>query len=128
LRRAAALVIQYLFSPLGSLGRQYDDYGSVARDRAEGNLNRLNFPEFHQPQLQESEEQEIRDEIAIKKDLFFIAEYERECLDLVVGKFECRIKAVHVWRLESQGFESFIRTVGLYRQIYATKNITNRVK
>ena len=31
---------------LSTMCRMYNDYGSVARDRAEGNLNSLNFPEF----------------------------------------------------------------------------------
>ncbi|KAL9013480.1 MAG: hypothetical protein Q9173_001836 [Seirophora scorigena] len=33
----------------GAFCRLYNDYGSVARDAAEGNLNSLNFPEFFPP-------------------------------------------------------------------------------
>lgn len=31
---------------LGRMCRQYNDYGSLARDQEERNLNSLNFPEF----------------------------------------------------------------------------------
>ncbi|CAJ2510562.1 Uu.00g095310.m01.CDS01 [Anthostomella pinea] len=66
-----------------SLCRLYNDYGSTARDLKEGNLNSLNFPEFHETghaRKDASNENEVQygidDEKAMKADLFFIAEYE----------------------------------------------------
>ncbi|CAJ2506594.1 Uu.00g077800.m01.CDS01 [Anthostomella pinea] len=68
---------------LASLCRLYNDYGSTARDLEEGNLNSLNFPEFHEtgharknPSNENGVHYGIDDEKAMKADLFFIAEYE----------------------------------------------------
>ena len=38
---------QVLVRHLAAMCRMYNDYGSIARDRAEQNDNSVNFPEFH---------------------------------------------------------------------------------
>ncbi|KAI4263582.1 MAG: hypothetical protein L6R42_001282 [Xanthoria sp. 1 TBL-2021] len=74
---------------IGAFCRAYNDYGSITRDRAENNLNSVNFPEFHRPlcssiQAIPSEETdkpaEGRDEEmqGIKARLLEAAELERE--------------------------------------------------
>jgi hypothetical protein len=108
---------------LANLCRQYNDYGSVARDQAEGNLNSLNFPEFHEPCSQE-----IRDEANMKKDLFFIAEYERECLDHAIAKLNTDMRAGLQGKWKTNALRAFIDTVDLYGQIYVARDITNRVR
>ncbi|KAI4175676.1 MAG: hypothetical protein LQ348_006136 [Seirophora lacunosa] len=77
----------------GAFCRLYNDYGSVARDAAEGNLNSVNFPEFFSPATTSSsplfeEEQhetstpssEAADEEKKAKSLLLsAARYERSC-------------------------------------------------
>ena len=115
---------------LANLCRQYNDYGSVARDQAESNLNSLNFPEFHEPyrRLEDGGQAEIRDESAMKKDLFFIAEYERECLNHAIDKLNAEITTSDQGLWKSKALRSFVDTVDLYGQIYMARDITNRVK
>ncbi|KAM0805418.1 hypothetical protein BDR22DRAFT_969133 [Usnea florida] len=47
-------VAQDVARRLSTMCRMYNDYGSVARDRAEGNLNSLNFPEFARKETSKS--------------------------------------------------------------------------
>ncbi|PSR97188.1 hypothetical protein BD289DRAFT_111676 [Coniella lustricola] len=120
---------------LASLCRQYNDYGSIIRDVAEGNLNSLNFIEFHESEAKVPDEvggQDLKQtngsEDRMRSDLFFIAEYERECLNHALNKLDSelarerggagKIKALHV----------FIDTVDLYGQIYVAKDISRRLK
>ena len=125
----------YLFSALSrhlaNLVRQYNDYASVARDRAENNLNSLNFPEFHERDPQQdngSYQAKVEDEDTMKRDLFFIAEYERECLNLAIDRLnaEMRTSKQGIWK--SNALQSFIDLADLYGQIYVARDITNRVK
>ena len=115
---------------LANLCRQYNDYGSVARDQAESNLNSLNFPEFHEPYLPVGDggQPEIRDESAMKKDLFCIAEYERECLNHAIDKLNSEITTSEQGLWKMKALRSFVDTVDLYGQIYMARDITNRVK
>ncbi|KAI4118550.1 MAG: hypothetical protein LQ345_001435 [Seirophora villosa] len=78
----------------GAFCRLYNDYGSVARDAAEGNLNSVNFPEFFpsssssSPPFEEEEEQHETSTPSSKADdeekkakslLLSAARYERSC-------------------------------------------------
>ncbi|KAK3934391.1 hypothetical protein QBC46DRAFT_427605 [Diplogelasinospora grovesii] len=114
---------------LAHLCRGYNDLGSVARDRAEGNLNSLNFAEFHEAPGGGGGEEET-----VKKDLFFIATYERECLEHVLAKLNAEVMCGgggggggdgH-WKVNA--LRTFVDTVDLYGQIYMARDITNRVK
>ena len=115
---------------LANMCRQYNDYGSVARDQAEDNLNSLNFPEFHEPSGQQGDgnQAELRGEEVMKKDLFFIAEYERECLNHAIGKLHAEMMTAEngVWKINA--LQSFIDTGDLYGQRYVARDITNRVQ
>lgn len=117
---------------LANLCRQYNDFGSVARDRLEGNLNSLNFPEFHEQNDLWMKERvagdELRDEKAMKQDLFAIAEYERECLDHVSSKLGAELRNSKRGEVKWRALQTFISTVDLYGQIYVARDITNRVK
>lgn len=103
-----------LSSHLAKLCRQYNDYGSASRDSADGNLNSLNFPEFHE--LPGSVDD-------MKADLFFIAEYERECLNHAVARL-----AAEVGEKKMAALQVFIDTVDLYGQIYVARDISNRLR
>lgn len=117
---------------LANLCRQYNDYGSVARDQAESNVNSVNFPEFREPYELKGDDSsgdaKPRDEVAMKKGLFFIAEYERECLNHVIEKLNAEIRTSKQGIWKSNTLRSFIDTVDLYGQLYVARDITNRVK
>ncbi|KAK8038504.1 Copalyl diphosphate synthase [Apiospora rasikravindrae] len=128
---------------LAAYCRQYNDYGSVVRDRDDGNLNSLDFPEFSGSgsDVQSLQPNPVatngggmaaaavsRDNDAKKKaDLLSIADYERECVDHVMGKLceemrrggrkgDGKIKALNV----------YVDTGELYRQIYVVRDISNQ--
>lgn len=76
---------QVLVRHLATMFRMYNDYGSIARDRVERNVNSVNFPEFHEEA--QNADKEVSEE-GIKQSLFEIAEYEIECLGLAKGETE----------------------------------------
>ncbi|TGJ88643.1 hypothetical protein E0Z10_g81 [Xylaria hypoxylon] len=98
---------------LSNLCRQYNDYGSVARDEAEKNLNSLNFPEFHEISTQE--QGDIcgggNDEHGMKQDLYFIAQYERQCLNHAMEALEAEIRPTHQGNWKIKALRVFIDTV-----------------
>lgn len=99
---------------LATMCRIYNDYGSLARDRLEKNLNSINFPEFDDGIVAQSDE-------ILKERLFRLACYERKCLDMslaelaVVSKDDV-VKAVRM----------FCSVTDTYGQIYVLKDIAIR--
>ena len=129
---------QDVCSHLAVMCRQYNDYGSVTRDRAERNLNSINFPEFHDmkvrtagqwnaPQLGEEEEEEEEDmhrkEDELKSTLFQIAEFERECLTRSLQRLKDTIPA-----RTANMLDLFIGVTDLYGQIYVARDIASRMR
>ena len=117
---------QDLCRHLASMCRQYNDYGSIARDHAEKNLNSVNFPEFHdRGEDKEGVEHGSAEGIneAVKKDLFWIAEYERECLNGAVSRLEKEMDNVMMNQLRV-----FIDVTDLYGQIYVARDIASRMR
>ena len=123
---------------LATMCRQYNDYGSVARDRAERNLNSLDFPEFDRGvgglRATKSREKAIRDihedtEFSLsdddekKRELMWLAEYERQCLNLAVKKLEEILPGKTVGELRL-----FIGVTDLYGQMYVVQDLTRRIK
>ena len=127
--------------------RQYNDFGSMARDHAEGNLNSVDFAEFSSEreldrELRNTPYLDIKGRIndvgvtgeegrglaadtqesRKKEDLFWLAEYERQCLDLAMQKLEAEVgaEAMNAVRL-------FVNVTDLYGQIYVLRDVTNRV-
>ncbi|OTB17444.1 hypothetical protein K445DRAFT_310851 [Daldinia sp. EC12] len=105
---------------LASLCRMYNDYGSLARDTDESNLNSLNFPEF--AGFAKNEEQQA------KAQLMNIAEYERRCLDVALSELENEILGGNGG---SKGkwmgaIKLFVNVTDLYGQIYVVKDIATR--
>ena len=127
--------------------RQYNDFGSMARDHAEGNLNSVDFAEFSSERELDRQSKDtpyldikgrVNDvgvtgeegrgpaadtqESRKKEDLFWLAEYERQCLDLAMQKLEAEVgaEAMNAVRL-------FVNVTDLCGQIYVSKDVTNRV-
>lgn len=120
-----AYVAEDMCRHLASMCRMYNDYGSVARDREEGNVNSLNFPEFHG--INTGEENKFQRGQALremKEELMWVAEYERRCLDATVTEMR-RVtgqqKLVNLLSL-------FIGVTDMYGQVYILKDLTNRVR
>lgn len=117
---------------LATMCRMYNDYGSVARDKAEGNLNSVNFPEFGTV----GGKQKAMDVMeAKKKALFKLAEYERSCLDESLRRLSeegrgsgshsaeaemVKERQITIWRM-------FCDVTDLYGQIYVVRDIASRM-
>ena len=108
---------------LATLCRQYNDYGSVARDRAEKNLNSVNFPEFGTAAADANENEEGADEKERKEQLMWLAQYERECLEGALGKLREEVSEEIM-----DAVELFVRATDIYGQIYVVKDIASRMK
>jgi hypothetical protein len=113
---------------LASMCRQYNDYGSLARDRVEKNLNSINFSEFGAPlpfnQINGYKDLvDIELDTKLKEKLFWIAEYERECLSLAIQKLGEQID-----QNTMDVIKVFINVTDLYGQIYMIKDIATRMK
>ncbi|PYH87533.1 terpene synthase family protein [Aspergillus ellipticus CBS 707.79] len=120
---------------LATMCRQYNDHGSIARDRAEGNLNSVNFPEFWELQQKtpgnETEERPVGDDNdprsldTVKSDLMWLAEYERACcvgaLDRLVRETGLPVRTAGIVR-------TFVDVTDLYGQIYVARDIASRVR
>lgn len=86
---------KYLSAELGQhlavMCRMYNSYGSLARDKAEGNLNSMDFPEFEDcgviPMSSDATEKQTSAELQEKRGaLMEMAEYGRECLLIVKAR------------------------------------------
>ena len=118
---------------LATMCRQYNDYGSVARDRAEKNVNSVNFPEFEASKTKDSqgssypsdavEDENDKDENERKQQLMWLAEYERECLQRALDKLR-----VEVPETIMNAVDLFVRVTDLYGQIYVARDIASRMK
>ena len=118
-----------LCAHLAVLSRLYNDYGSVARDRAESNLNSVNFPEFHSHQLEANPDGHESTEEDLKNLLLGLAQYERSCAQ------KARKALMDDMRPSNGGgtrlmdaINLFVGTTELYADIYVARDITNRVR
>ncbi|KAI1757668.1 hypothetical protein F4782DRAFT_137943 [Xylaria castorea] len=121
---------------LATMCRMYNDYGSVERDKIEGNLNSVNFPEF-QVNLNTTEATR-RSTVAgdsRKNTLLAFAEYEREDLDEIVARLDGEIDTAETSpefnTLEKRKMailRMFVDVTDLYGQIYVIRDIASRMK
>ncbi|KAI9697360.1 MAG: hypothetical protein M1820_007866 [Bogoriella megaspora] len=102
-----------LCTHLACMCRQYNDYGSVDRDKLEGNLNSIQFPEFAS----------TSDEDA-KAQLLILAEYERHCLDIAQERLQESELSTEV----SEALRLFVRVTDLFGQIYVARDIASRMR
>lgn len=116
-----AYLIEDVCRHLASLCRMYNDYGSLARDHAEMNLNSVNFPEFAT---------QVADEAAAKAALMRIAEYERRGLDAALAELGRVLHETDGGR-DPKGWlnalKLFVNVTDLFGQIYVVKDIATRM-
>ncbi|KAI1809974.1 hypothetical protein GGS20DRAFT_580254 [Poronia punctata] len=110
---------------LANMCRMYNDWGSMSRDSAENNLNSVNFPEFHY------NNNNSRDEgMKKKEDLMWIAEYERECLNIAMSRLEQEMKKA-VGDVVSddimRALRLFVNVTDLFGLIYVQRDMGLRV-
>ncbi|RYC57816.1 hypothetical protein CHU98_g8400 [Xylaria longipes] len=102
---------------LASMCRMYNDYGSIARDSDEANLNSVNFPEFRNPKS----EQCPRDE------LMWIAEYERRGVETALEHLRRELEEVGQKKVAG-AINLFCNVTDLYGQIYVQRDLGVRLK
>ncbi|KAK0701337.1 hypothetical protein B0T21DRAFT_455875 [Apiosordaria backusii] len=112
---------------LSALCRQKNDYGSVLRDRQEGNLNSVDF--LTQDRKCGSDASDAGFDLQqAKKDLLYVAEHEKECLDPTLAKLKVEMmsKERKGGKEKMQALQTFVDTVELYGQIYCARDISNK--
>ena len=142
--------LQALYRHLATMCRQYNDYGSIERDRVEQNLNSVNFPEFaeaateadgsttssdapsdlpggsvtsHADGNNSSEGNDNFPMRRIKESLLTIAAYERGCLNLTMEKLGKLLD-----KKTMRAIQTFVDVTDLYGQIYVARDIATRMK
>lgn len=134
----ARYVSQSLARHLAAMCRMHNDYGSAARDAEEGNLNSLDFDEFHATLLDSRVEalpaaddvaagaslkrSTMRTSASSKDDLMAIAEFERAAMELSLEHLS-QIVASHA---SLQSLKVFIDVTDTFGQIYVQKDIASR--
>ncbi|TGO17822.1 hypothetical protein BTUL_0014g00160 [Botrytis tulipae] len=122
---------KYLSAELGQhlavMCRMYNDYGSLARDKAEKNLNSVNFPEFEKcagsSMSSDAMETQTTAELQERKSaLMEMAEYERECLLIV----KARLRPLVGEKVRGV-LDVFVNVTDLYGQIYVARDIASRM-
>ena len=116
----SAYLSEDLCRHLAAMCRQYNDYGSIRRDRLEKNLNSVNFPEFHSGNPRHPAK--VTEE-SVKGSLMWIAEYEREGLNraMLALSQEADDRTMKALRL-------LVDVTDLFGQIYIRKDIASRMK
>ncbi|KAM0078876.1 hypothetical protein ACKRZS_008742 [Fusarium odoratissimum] len=108
--------------------RMYNDFGSIARDNAERNVNSIHFPEFA---LSNGTSQSLDDR---KKRLSQIATYEQTCLDHAMEALERQSQddvgdcpgSKEVRKLKI--VKLFCDVTDLYDQLYVIKDLSSSMK
>lgn len=110
-----------LCSHLAVMSRLYNDYGSFLRDRAEANLNSINFPEFHTSEGNMTDQQ-------LKVELLRLAQYERECVGAAAHRLDKDLRRSFgkTWR-KADCLLLFTGVAELYADIYVARDLSNRV-
>ncbi|KAL8941934.1 MAG: hypothetical protein Q9216_001962 [Gyalolechia sp. 2 TL-2023] len=128
---------QALCRHLATMCRQYNDYGSVARDRAEGNLNSVNFPEFH-PSTEEGGSSAVdlaaaaadsggKGDDEIKAAVLELAEFERKGVVLAKERLNGELERDKMGAVR-EAVGVFVDVTDLYGQIYVARDIASRMK
>ncbi|OJJ05787.1 hypothetical protein ASPVEDRAFT_137870 [Aspergillus versicolor CBS 583.65] len=112
---------------LSTMCRMYNDLGSAERDRDEGNLNSIDFPEFGSHESIDGK----------KRELFELAEYERSCYEDAFKRLGNLTRAVAAKTRDGEAvrlaerrmavWTMFCEQVDLYGQVYVIKDISSRI-
>ncbi|MCJ1397653.1 hypothetical protein MMC11_000849 [Xylographa trunciseda] len=121
---------QDLCTHLSIMSRLYNDFASVARDRAERNLNSVNFPEFHTPPPHSLVDESVLANMdRLKREVLLLAEYERECVRGAESALRaCVLAGGRRERGVASAVRLFVAVTELYAEMYVVKDLTNRVK
>jgi len=113
-------IIQDLWMHLGNKARMENDRASVRRDRIEGNLNSLDFPEF----WRWTDRDDIKAGIG---QLTRIIEYEKKCCKL---GFEAlgALKKGNRKNLQIEALQFYYFLVDIYNDVYTLKDISSERK
>jgi hypothetical protein len=137
------------------MSRLFNDYASIGRDKVEGNLNSVNFPELHAgiqilPSSAETTSNKDRSN-SVKASLLSLGEYEREAsritlsalideiqttgttsgagrADRAVGYMRDMSLATAKTTTVCKGLELFASVTELYADMYVARDLTNKVK
>ncbi len=121
------LIAHSMNAHIGAFCRMYNDYGSIARDREESNLNSLNFPEFFFKEGEDGDGERSFEKA--KKTLLESAVHERQRANQEMQEL-CEI-------LEKEGMEGkdisrrlrvYMGACEHFSDMYLTKDVTNSVK
>ena len=116
---------------LASLCRMYNDFGSLNRDRAERNLNSVDFPELKD---HEYGSDGVPGDAELKARLMKLAELEREFLSCAKRRLEREVDTIGGMHgnsnrdLAKRFVDCFVRITDCYGQIYVVKDIASRMK
>ena len=124
-----------LCARLAVMSRMYNDYGSFVRDRAETNINSVNFPAFHDSCCDGHESlpelvQETQDWTQPVNELMILARYEREMADLVADRLLSNLKSTGLRKdgCKADGVGLFMGVTALYADLYVARDLSNRVE
>ncbi|KAG6355250.1 hypothetical protein INS49_004332 [Diaporthe citri] len=121
-----AYVAEDLCRHLASMCRMYNDHASVSRDHSEGNLNSIDFADFHHDGERGGLDTDLE---ASKTQLMWIAEYERQGMEAAMARLEGDVGGGNrLGREILDAVRLFISVTDLYGEIYVIRDITNRVK
>ena len=117
---------------LATMTRLYNDYGSLARDRLENNLNSLNFPEFHSASRDEAGIPALSaDETKIKTELLSLAAYEKESMrvaaEALLKDLERNASGGRSLKL-ANALRLFIGVTEFYADVYVARDVGIRKK
>jgi len=129
---------EQLCSHLAVMSRLYNDFGSLARDRLEANINSVNFPEFH-PLSRNSrswsgEDSQAMKEGYLKRELLELAELERRNSDQAQERLISDIEAdtqgagARIRMRKVKAVRLFAGVTGLYADIYVARDLSNRIE
>ena len=120
---------------LAVMSRLYNDYGSLTRDITEGNLNGINFPEFHGRPTEDGREGDDLNTAAdlgkLKTQLLDIAGFERQCADVSLERLtKALLESSRTASKERivQALRLFTSVSELYADLYVARDLSNRVK
>jgi hypothetical protein len=106
---------------LAAMSRLFNDYASIKRDQKEGNLNSVNFPEFHRADLSST----------AKTSLLQLGEYERQASRSALLQLQDNIRMQNGGRrrldceLVCRSMELFAYVTELFGDMYVARDLTN---
>ena len=110
-------VVEDLAGCLARMCRLYNDWGSVSRDRAEGNLNCVDFAELQDPATGRDEKEEV-----VKERVMGLAEWERKGVERAMEELERE----DFDKKLLDGLRVFIDVTDLFGQVYVVKDLASR--